>query len=973
MPLQAADVLAGPILRRVERGLVSVWIALRKPSSIRLDIFRGVGPAGSLGEPIPTTTPAPQATDTTTIRVGERLHIGVAVWQPEAPASLDFGQIYSYDLQISPDEDSAFMGLKDLGLLRDTTISSFGADHVSLALGYQDDFLPSFALPPVSLADLKIVHGSCRENDAPGRDTFGQVDHLVRDHLADPQQRPHMLFLTGDQIYADAVAVEQLGILHRLAADLFGKDGKQVEAIAVEFPKTATEPAETIAFPVDAEHMPAARRAHLVNDLGRFSATEPNQALGLGEYAALYLTGWCNVGWNWNGLEELKARKERFLAYKADCEALYESFASHVFPEQQMNAVKSRIPYHPAWRLVPPEYRALDRYLTSEDRERAWGKDDAADASGFDLWQRFWLEGGFKSPPNDPDQQPVTPASDPNWRQKNRLARALTPSWYAGQRFVGFSTEAKFHDDKRFKELIFRSDGARTRINRIQWSYDVLPQVRRMLANIPTYMMFDDHEVTDDWNLTPKWVKETRANALGRAIIRNGLAAFVLFQAWGNDPLAYREDTIGRSVLKQISKLFESATPEQPGPDPDAALALEEHFDLRPPTDPGKRLLWHFRYDGPGYEILALDSRTWRGMEPEGNETIRSRFSDEATATLLTDEAMRMQIPEQPAPGINPDGVCIVIAAAPVLGFPPAESIVQPLLNLTDIAKRASAPFVRLQQTFLVGRVKNDPEPWGFTPWLFEAVLERLSTRRRVLFLSGDVHYSFSMKMAYWRLNADQSPKSITRFAQLTSSSFHKERSVEPGVFSIDFLQQFAGLASQLRRYGWNRPQAGTAQDHPPVEPGASPFGAHLTQMLLEDPILVSPDGVPPDAHYRRAPEWAWQMELVGDQRPDTDRLATLNPPSFSTSTDQVELIRSVGERHLWQVQNGIPRRWLWRTNFTTVGFAADENGRVHKALHSVHTFDVQGIEARVKPYLIAEIPLDVTEPSPSETLEPPE
>ena len=30
---------------------------------------------------------------------------------------------------------------------------------------------------------------------------------------------------------------------------------------------------------------------------------------------------------------------------------------------------------------------------------------------------------------------------------------------------------------------------------------ETLPKVRRLLANIPVYMIFDDHEVTDDWNL----------------------------------------------------------------------------------------------------------------------------------------------------------------------------------------------------------------------------------------------------------------------------------------------------------------------------------------------------------------------------------------------------------------------------------------------------------------------------------------
>ena len=33
-----------------------------------------------------------------------------------------------------------------------------------------------------------------------------------------------------------------------------------------------------------------------------------------------------------------------------------------------------------------------------------------------------------------------------------------------------------------------------------------LPKVRRLLANVPTYMTFDDHEVTDDWNINGAWV-----------------------------------------------------------------------------------------------------------------------------------------------------------------------------------------------------------------------------------------------------------------------------------------------------------------------------------------------------------------------------------------------------------------------------------------------------------------------------------
>src|SRR4029079_4006259 len=66
-----------------------------------------------------------------------------------------------------------------------------------------------------------------------------------------------------------------------------------------------------------------------------------------------------------------------------------------------------------------------------------------------------------------------------------------------------------------------------------------LAKVRRVLANIPTYMIFDDHDVTDDWNLNPLWLYLGRTTPLGVTIIRNAYITYALFQDWGNDPLKY--------------------------------------------------------------------------------------------------------------------------------------------------------------------------------------------------------------------------------------------------------------------------------------------------------------------------------------------------------------------------------------------------------------------------------------------------
>src|SRR5205085_4890151 len=64
-------------------------------------------------------------------------------------------------------------------------------------------------------------------------------------------------------------------------------------------------------------------------------------------------------------------------------------------------------------------------------------------------------------------------------------------------------------------------------------------KVRRALANIPVLTICDDHEVTDDWFITGAWRARVLGSSLGRAIIRNALLAYVMFQAWGNTPEAF--------------------------------------------------------------------------------------------------------------------------------------------------------------------------------------------------------------------------------------------------------------------------------------------------------------------------------------------------------------------------------------------------------------------------------------------------
>ena len=147
---------AGPILRRVEPRLVTVWVALDRPCKLLLSVFPGPGQAA-------VATGA-----ATTLRLGEKLHIGVVVAEPTVP--LNPGRNYSYDVGFQPQPsvpDAVVLPPADvtpsktlgtLGLLADGTVN--GRPHK--ALGYTPNALPGFALPPTELNDLRLLHGSCR-------------------------------------------------------------------------------------------------------------------------------------------------------------------------------------------------------------------------------------------------------------------------------------------------------------------------------------------------------------------------------------------------------------------------------------------------------------------------------------------------------------------------------------------------------------------------------------------------------------------------------------------------------------------------------------------------------------------------------------------------------------------------------------------------------------------------------------------
>lgn len=181
-------------------------------------------------------------------------------------ATLEANHTFSYDLQIFDRRDPTTpINLRALGLLENP-----------VPLGYERDELPAFRTCPQELDRLVIVHGSCRqlfsvppveddpaadddpfvpppdwprerptefpEHDGkpypfppdeypllPKRDGMLWVDTLIEARgpvpMVEPMvERPHQLFLTGDEIYADQTPPALLPALNNLARVLVGDE-----------------------------------------------------------------------------------------------------------------------------------------------------------------------------------------------------------------------------------------------------------------------------------------------------------------------------------------------------------------------------------------------------------------------------------------------------------------------------------------------------------------------------------------------------------------------------------------------------------------------------------------------------------------------------------------------------------------------------------------------------------------------------
>lgn len=218
-----------------------------------------------------------------------------------------------------------------------------------------------------------------------------------------------------------------------------------------------------------------------------------------------------------------------------------------------------------------------------------------------------------------------------------------------------------------------------------------LSKVRRALAHLPVYMIFDDHDVTDDWNLTRGWEDAVYGNPLAKRIIGNSLIGYWLCQGWGNAPNKFQ------TLTQNIGKHFSSTGLQQHDEVVDTLLEWDE---------------WHYNLS-TSPKIVVLDTRTQRW---------RSESSLVKPSGLMDWEALcelQQELINQPA--------VIMVSAAPIFG-----------VKLIETVQRIFTSFG--------GALVVDAENWMAhkgTASVMLNIFRHYKTPPNFVILSGDVHYSF--------------------------------------------------------------------------------------------------------------------------------------------------------------------------------------------------------------------------------------
>lgn len=406
--------------------------------------------------------------------------------------------------------------------------------------------------------------------------------------------------------------------------------------------------------------------------------------------------------------------------------------------------------------------------------------------------------------------------------------------------------------------------------------------VRRAMANVPTLMMLDDHEVTDDWYLSRHWcenaalpyVEGRSGSALGRRVIQNALLAYTIFQGWGNTPARFalegEEGRLGRELLEHASAWTGNA--DAHSTEIARLLGLPTTVPAGAPLHVPGGLAYHYEVTWPSYQLIMLDTRTRRVFDAA---------PDDPPALLTDNSSLAEMLIEVPPP--DPEAVIVVVSPAPIFGVP--------------IVVRTAKPMLAA-----LGRARYDYEEWELHAHAFQKLLGYLLAppagselpRRRVITLGGDIHFGYAARVRYSATAPFQRPGGAAEgvLAQLTASAFKNQDWKTTALHGMGYVPAWDQLpaehvigwanagGSRMVIGEWQVPSANGTRWAPwPVE--GSPAMEHLGT----------------DRNLTASPDWRYTVSFLKHRDDDPELPPRPSPgaprpiPDFDPSLDRKEAL----------------------------------------------------------------------------------
>jgi hypothetical protein len=268
------------------------------------------------------------------------------------------------------------------------------------------------------------------------------------------------------------------------------------------------------------------------------------------------------------------------------------------------------------------------------------------------------------------------------------------------------------------------------------------PEVRWLMSTVPTCMVFDDHDVIDDWNTSASWVADMRATDWWRERILSGLMSYWVYQHLGNlSPAELAADPLYAAVREA----------------PDGTGALRD-FAARADTDPAS-VRWSYRRDFGRVRLVMVDSRAARVLD----EDHRSMLDPQEAAWL------REQVMDGREDGACPYDHLLIGTSLPWL-LPHLVHDIE-AWNASLCGGERGARWARWGERIRRGA---DLEHWAAFPSSFDALAALIAEAgtgpgapATVSVLSGDVHHAYVAEPSWPGRGPD------AHVTQLTCSPVH--------------------------------------------------------------------------------------------------------------------------------------------------------------------------------------------------------